>query len=721
MDAPALTASGAAAVSTGPAFSLPVGAVCNLNGVRVVVERRLSDRTLQFLSVEERTPLFYSDQQLAEMMKEGGFYLENDGGRAETVPPPISPLLVGADAYARNQRKHHYVTSCLSSPDFARSRKRLTPIIAEVASALGENPPAFSTILEWIDEHGRHGGHWGTAAYSDRDDLKGTRGSRLAPFQERAIEVGLHHWVKLRVKKSAYAVVVDEVHRYDAEHGDELDKATLGKKFVDAQGRLRPPSPRTFDRRCDGLDRMLQDWGLKGAAVAKQKNRTRQTRALPDRPYAEVEVDHTRLDVLVIDEGHNAVLGRPDIIVFRDRATAMVIGLSVGFEEPSYAAFAEGLRHAIYPKDLSAFPAVTNPWPCHGRIENLFVDNALHFLGDNIEAAGRELGFHVVRCQPRQPWLKGGIERFFGSLNIGLLHQLPGTSLGNVLDRADHEHLGRATLTLTELETLIHIWICDLYHAEPRKALGFIRGFGDVPLRVWEDKCRTFRTAPLPHIDLFMSLAGDRAFRPIQNDGICWDYIKYESPELWALRSHPDHRRPAEGGSTKYEVRRDPYDLGSISVINPFDRTILKVPAVEAHRGYASGLSLHQHQVIVKNAHDRRRERVDFDALVATRAALARVAAALSRHPGRKMIERRLSRYLHVERARHWASAIEVDEPLASPAGFDDLLPPPKTEIGREAWTEMAVETPARPSTVSALDDDLDEIRRRKNWDEFDG
>lgn len=709
---------------TQPTFALKPGAVFTMEGERALVERHLPDGKWQFLMIEDREPRFRTDAQLADLMKRGDFFLDHEPGLRVVDVPPISPLLVGPDAQKNNARKHDYVRACLAAPGgFARSRPRLRPIIQAVADSRNETPPGFSTVLGWIDEHKRYGEIWGTAAYSDRHDLKGPRGHQLLPQQERAIEAGIERWLKVRKKGLAYAFVCEQVRAYDEENGAFIDKDALGPEFVDADGRLRPPSLRTFERRCAEVDRFTRDWALKGPAYAKRKNRTRETRALPDRPYAEVEVDHTRLDFMVIDDLTGALLGRPEITVFRDRATAMILGYGLGFEEPSYAAFVEGLRHAIYPKDLSRFPGIRNSWPCHGRIENLIVDNALHFLGDNIEAAGRELGFTVLRCQPRQPWLKGGLERFFGSLNTGLAHLLPGTTLSNVASRSDHEHLGKATLTLLEFEALLNVWICDDYHASVRKGLGFIRGFGDVPLKVWEDKAKKFRPAPLPHPDLFMSLAGDVDTRTIQNDGICWDHIKYESPALWALRSHPRHRRPKEGGSTEYKVVRDPYDLGRITVLDPFEGERLIVPATEAHRDYATGLTLHQHQVITAQAREKRGERVDFQALVEVRAWLAEVAYSISQQPSRKQIERRLSRYLNTEMTRRRISNIQAAPVEGSPVGFDDVMPPAAmvADIGRETWADTVAAEPSMSLTSSRREDDLDDIRARKNWDEFDG
>lgn len=714
----ALSASGAAVAV--PAFQLPLGMPVVIEGTEFQVERRLQDGRWQFLSVEEGTPRFLSDAQLAELMQGGSFYVEKERGLRAFAPAPISPLLIGPEAHAANQRKHDYVMACVRAPGgLKRSRLALLGIIQEVASARGETPPGFTTVLNWIDEYERHGEYFGTAAYSDRHDLKGARGPRSAAFQDQAVALGLDAYLQLGKKRVAYDLVCEAVRKFDEEQGRFLDKGALGPKYVDDHGRLKPPSLRTFERRCSDLNRFTQDWALKGPAYAKQKNRTFQRTGLPERPYAEIEVDHTRLDILIMDDERGLVLGRPDLIIFRDRATGMIAGYGLGFEEPSFASFLQGLRHATYPKDLLRYPAIKNGWPCYGRFENLFVDNALHFIGDNIIAAGRELGFNLVRFQPRQPWLKGALERFFGSLGTGLVHQLVGTTLHNVMARRDHEFLGEANLTLDEFEALLNFLICEIYHAEPRRGLGVIRGVGDAPLAVWADKAKSFKTPLLPHPDVFMSLVGDRDRRTIQNDGITWDYITYESPELWALRSHPRHRRPAEGGSTKYEITRDPFDLGQISVRNPYDNTIIVVPATTAHRSYATGLGLHQHRVIISNAKSRVGERVDFQALEEARAILAKVVASIRGHPGRRKIERALGRYLNVEQTRRYRTEI-VTEAASTPVS--DLLQWGDLEVATpppSAAAPASVRVHQPPPAICPDEDDLDLLRQRKNWSSY--
>jgi len=688
-----------------PQFALKPGGVVVIEDRSFIVERRIKDRW-QFLAVDNHEPLFKSDADLAVLLREGRFYIEGDRGGQVFAPPPISPIAVGPDAHKHNLRKHAYVGACLATGELRRSRRWLLPQIHALAAERGENVPGFSTVLSWLDEYERHGQLYGTAAYCDRHDLKGNRKERLMPYQEQAIEKGLDAWLTLRKKRLGYDIVCSEVAKYDEERGNDFDKGALGARYVDENGRLRPPSLRTFERRALSMNRMLADWGMNGPAYAKCRNLTWQTTKRPERPYAEVEVDHCKLDLMVIDES-GLILGRPDLVLFRDRATAMVLGYGLGFEEPSYASFLQGLKHTMYPKkEMEELPNIKNGWPCYGRIENLYVDNGLHFVGDNIREAGRELGFNIVQLPPRQPWFKGGLERFFETLNTGLIHMLPGTTLENVLARKDQENLGEATYTLAEFEALLRYWICEIYHDSPTKALGPIRGVGGRPLSAWQEKVGHYSIAALPHADLFIALAGDVEMRTIQRDGIVWDYIKYESPDLWTLLYDPRCKRRSGGTATRFKVVRDPFDLGYIRVHVPWDNAILTIPATRGHFEYANGLTLHQHRVILANAKTKTKKAVAMSDLQRSRSALAEIALKLRQSPGRKKVLRALGRYLDGAAFRRPNMSAAAPQGDGVGQDFSDLH-----------QVNLPLSAPTAPQPDDWRDeDDLERLRQKKKW-----
>ncbi|MER9843500.1 hypothetical protein NKJ59_19925 [Mesorhizobium australicum] len=727
-------------------FEIPLFSEVKMHDSRYFVQQRLGDQWV-LIDRENAKPALLTDAQIGSLMSSGDFAVERVATGFKSAPIPPSPLLTSETNHRQNLRKHAYVEECRRLGDhLRRSRSILKPVIAEVASRRGEKAPGFTTVLSWLDEAEQFGQHFGTAAYSDRHYLKGGRGTRLPNWQENAVESGIEAWLSVSrmPKNMAYAKVCEAVREFDETFGASMDKSALPSKLVASDGGLLPPSKRTFERRCEAVDRYTRDYYKRGPHFATNNNRTYSTRPQPARPYEDVEVDHCTLDVIVIDGKRGCIFGRPDLVVFRDRATAMIAGFSIGFEAPSYTSFLEGLRHATYPKSTESLAGVSSNWPCYGRIENLWVDNAFHFIGNNISEAGRELGINIERLPRRAPWMKGALERLFRTMGVGLIHLLPGTTLENVLARRDYETLGTASLTLPELEGVITKWICDVYHQRMTKGLGVIRGHGDVPFRVWNELAAKCPAALPPNQDLFTSLAGDTDYRTIQRDGIVWDYIKYECPELSALLTDSRHGLRREGrSSTKYKVVRDPYRLAEISLVNHHAGKIISVPATAAHQEYASSITLHQHRVILARAGEQVRGNVDINTLMRVRAELADlVTRLLAKRP--KTIEKKLARYLQKEAAYRLASKIitvpgtsasdflgsdlpfvETSLHLASalPAQPPAMAPSTERQGSEAADAKSIFGSPDPVSSGKSSDevDDLAEFKKRKAWSVSDG
>jgi putative transposase len=67
--------------------------------------------------------------------------------------------------------------------------------------------------------------------------------------------------------------------------------------------------------------------------------------------------------------------------------------------------------------------------------------------------------------------MKGSVERFFRTLNTGLIRNLPGTAFSNVQEKGDYESDKHACLTLDQLESGVVKWIVDGYHQTPHRSL----------------------------------------------------------------------------------------------------------------------------------------------------------------------------------------------------------------------------------------------------------
>ncbi len=326
------------------------------------------------------------------------------------------------------------------------------------------------------------------------------------------------------------------------------------------------------------------------------------------RPLERVELDHTPLDLIVVDEADRLPIGRPTVTLALDVYSGLPTGVHVGFEAAGYGAAMRCLLHSILPKeDARARYGTKNGWPVYGLPETLVVDRAPHLVGGDLGDACAQLGIHLDPSPAKHPWLKGAIERQFRTHNTGLVHGLPGTTFSNVLARGEYDSAGMACISLTRFREILHVYLLDVYGQD------WNRGVGGVPATRWAEAVAG-GWAPALHHDAgeVRILLGRAAVRTIQRAGIDHLCLRYQSAAL-------DELRRALPAGTPVALKYDPEDLGALHVRVPTPArdsagpAWLRVPAVD--QGYAGGLSLWKHRVIrgyVRRTMDRA---VDVEAL----------------------------------------------------------------------------------------------------------
>jgi putative transposase len=115
---------------------------------------------------------------------------------------------------------------------------------------------------------------------------------------------------------------------------------------------LKTPAYRTVAARVRQYDARAVVQARAGAAAARQRYGPVKASSLqPGWPLEVVQIDHTRLDVLVVDEVERQPLGRrPWLTLAIDVASRVVTGFHVAFEPPSSLTVALALTQAVLPK-----------------------------------------------------------------------------------------------------------------------------------------------------------------------------------------------------------------------------------------------------------------------------------------------------------------------------------------------------------------------------------
>ncbi|GJD63403.1 MULTISPECIES: Mu transposase C-terminal domain-containing protein [Methylobacterium] len=307
----------------------------------------------------------------------------------------------------------------------------------------------------------------------------------------------------------------------------------------------------------------------------------------PAKPLEEIEVDHSLLDIIVVNEKSGRPLGRPWITLALDRCTRMVLGVHVSFEPPSFASLQRCLAHAFWPKDLTGL-GLSNPWPAEGIPRLVFCDNGKEFHSRSLKLAELSMGFTVVNLPPRQPWLKGKVERIFGRIGIQVFDLMEGKTFSNPAKRGEYKSVASAKLTLPEVKEKLLKYFVDDYHVT------FHDGLKGTPLEEWQRHAEVDRVEGVRSYEDIRRLMGATFLKPITNVGIKIFGLVYYHDDLKELR----RRR---GGTTKrFQVRADPFDLGEVEVLDEETGRWIVVPCDRPE--LAAGVSLHQARTNDKRA-----------------------------------------------------------------------------------------------------------------------
>ena len=206
-----------------------------------------------------------------------------------------------------------------------------------------------------------------------------------------------------------------------------------------------------------------------------------------ERAMQVVQIDHTKVDVTVVDPIERQPIGRPILTIGVDVFTRMVVGFYLSLEAPSVTSVALCLTHAVV--DKSAWLAergIGAEWPTCGAPECIHVDNGAEFHARAFTRGCADHGIEISYRPPATPRFGGHIERLIGSM-MGSVHLLPGTHFSNVAEKGDYDPEARAVMTMRELETFLALEIVGCYHASLH------RGLNRPPIAAWREAVAAHR------------------------------------------------------------------------------------------------------------------------------------------------------------------------------------------------------------------------------------
>ncbi|MBO9133571.1 DDE-type integrase/transposase/recombinase [Rhizobium sp. B230/85] len=554
-----------------------------------------------------------------------------------------------------------YVEACLKGANDAQQPVRRGIIEAAVrnhAAITGDNdPPCYNTMALKIKQYSN-----GSFDYLVALAPKTGSGNRSHRFCDR-IEELLADAVECawRLKSGDWL----DVKRLFVSQLKKPENADL-KAITHESGCFVRPSNRTMQRRFGAIDDYQRTLWRYGAAYAKKHCDIYIRQALPDHPLDIVDVDFTPIHVTVIDDERPIIYGRPHLIAFRDRKTGSILSKAVSFVGASFEAFLEALKMAITPKDMSAYPGLE--WKQHGAFVRLGVDNDQALINDDVRFTLSQLGIQLVEYRPGHPWEKGGVERLFSILNQDVVHNLPGATMSNVVERQKFADVNEEEpqITLSELDSFLTHYICEDYHRSAHKGLGMLRTLDGVPNKLWDEGIKNAKNRrPFDH-DILVRASGNTSEVAIRNGNVIWDNLVYTHPDLLVVQADAGNKTAVPGVSTTlYKAWRDPTDLGEIYILDHHHDRVITVPVQPIDAWYAKGLRLYQHRKIIAYNREMGRDSRDFEGALDS---FADRLVEINRIRGNRHTRQALARF-HAKASKKYVRSRIVEIDHEAPSG----------------------------------------------------
>lgn len=387
------------------------------------------------------------------------------------------------------------------------------------------------------------------------------RNSRLSALQEQAVEEAIN---AMRKRPGSLRLI------------DVVEEVEARSRLLGVPSPSRPAIDRRI-RRTNSVKVRRRGVATPGTADPKISPGT----FIVERPLDVVQIDHTPMDIVVVDDLYRQPLGKPYLTLAIDVATRSILAFVISFVPPSATTVSLCMTIIVSPKaDWLKQLGVAGDWPMAGLPKCLHLDGAAEFKSKALRRGCGQYGIELVYRE--RPHYGGHIERLIGT-KMSKLKALPGATGGSPKARRAYDPDKHAALTLRELETWFAQQIVGQYHQDPHRGLkgstpGGAWALHPAPSTMAPGTLKRFRIAFLPAV-----------VRTLRRDGVVFEHMRYWHPifSQWLARRQP------------LTLHFDPRNLSIVYV--PHEGDFLEVsfadirtPAVSLWEVQAAARYLHQ-------------------------------------------------------------------------------------------------------------------------------
>lgn len=504
-------------------------------------------------------------------------YASFDEVLAKEVHPPYKERVIKVSHIIKEPRNSTPATKELvdiSEVEFDEAKERyliIKPLLEmpkrtakDVQKIAKKAKVSASTLYRWIEKYETYGTLSSLSKAFINCGAKGK--SRLDPSVDAIVQT-----------------VIDELYLNKQQYPLKYIYLKIENKCKNAG--LKAPNINTVRNRIKQLSPKLIAKNRKGLNV-------RDTRGTPGSfpqvhmPLDVIQIDHTPMDVIIVDEESRQEIGRPSITLAIDVYSRMIFGYYISLEAPSYFSVGQALLNAILPKDdVLKYHNIDGEWPVYGLPRAIHMDNAAEFRSKSIQMFAEEYRItHILRPVAR-PEFGGHVESAIKTA-MNTVHVLPGTTFSNITDKGTYKSQKEASLTLEELEQWFLEFVVNIYHKTEHRSIGMTpeEKFYQGMLGVGDGAIPYLPTVPADTLKLRMALLPAMQ-RTVQKNGITIDHITYFSETLRKWIIPVSYKKITKNIHPKKVLcRRDPRDISKIYVYDDEINDYITVPYADIKR-----------------------------------------------------------------------------------------------------------------------------------------
>ena len=448
---------------------------------------------------------------------------------------------------AEERRRH--IDPLLNSP-----YQQSAILAKKIAAEAGVSP---ATIYRWLTAFRDTG--LLSALLPDHKSRGGKGKSRLSADVEAILQGCLEDFHDIDQKPSIAATAIEIRRRCSTANLPLPALNTIRSRLTQSKGRERVASRMGEAKAHDQFD------PIKGS--------------IPDAewPLSIVQIDHTVLPVIIVDDAHRKSIKRAWITLAIDVYSRVCLGMYLSLDAPSSMSAGMCISHAIMPKErwMARLNITSTNWPCWGVMGTLHMDNAREFRGNMLRVACNEYDIDLHLRPVKKPRYGAHIERLMSTVSQGL-KTVKGATFSGPDEKGEYDAEGNACMTFSELER----WLILFFAAYHRNVHA---GIETTPLTKWREgllgsKSKPGRGLPARRLDEEKLRIDFMPFieRTVQNYGVLIDDVHYYHDVLrpWINAPHPEFERHRR----KFRFHRDPRDISELYFFDEISKRYVVIP-----------------------------------------------------------------------------------------------------------------------------------------------